>query len=241
MHRPPTWSLTEESVKSLCDFINDETQFIHPILKAIILHFMIAYIHPFTDGNGRTARSLFYWYMLKKGYWLTEYLAISRIIYRTKAQYERSFQYAEADSMDLNYFITYNLEVMKKAYADLQSYIAKKASEKNAILDCLIPGINERQARIIRMVQENDRTILISRELERTLNVSVKTVRSDLEGLTRLGLLDRVPLNKRLVGYTKSPAFESKLLELSNKDRDLVMTALDNTPESNEALKDLFR
>ena len=41
--------------------------FIHPIIKGIIIHFMLAYFHPFVDGNERTARSLFYWYMLKKG------------------------------------------------------------------------------------------------------------------------------------------------------------------------------
>ena len=59
---------------------------------------MLAFIHPFVDGNGRTARSLVYWYMMKKGYWLTEYLSISRIIYRNKAQYEKAFLYTEADA-----------------------------------------------------------------------------------------------------------------------------------------------
>lgn len=46
---------------------------------------MIAYMHPFVDGNGRTARALFYWYMLKSGYWLTEYLSISRVIAKSKS------------------------------------------------------------------------------------------------------------------------------------------------------------
>lgn len=217
VHRPPTWSLIEPSVKSICDFINADEQFVHPILKAIILHFMISYLHPFVDGNGRTARSLFYWYMLKKGYWLTEFLSISRIIYREKAQYERSFQYTESDGMDLNYFLTFNLKVMEKAFSELQRYLDRKASEENALLEFRIPGINERQAEIIRMVNKNSNVILISKELERILNVSVKTIRSDLEVLVQMGLLDRVPMNKRLVGYTKSSAFESRLKELREK------------------------
>lgn len=217
VHRPPTWSLIEPSVKSICDFINADEQFVHPILKAIILHFMISYLHPFVDGNGRTARSLFYWYMLKKGYWLTEFLSISRIIYRDKAQYERSFQYTESDGMDLNYFLIFNLKVMEKAFSELQRYLDRKASEENALLEFRIPGINERQAEIIRMVNKNSNVILISKELERILNVSVKTIRSDLEVLVQMGLLDRVPMNKRLVGYTKSSAFESRLKELREK------------------------
>ena len=214
VHRPPTWSLIEPSVKSICDFINEDEQFVHPILKAIILHFMISYLHPFIDGNGRTARSLFYWYMLKKGYWVTEFLAISRIIYRSKAKYERSFQYTELDGMDLNYFLTYNLDVMEKAFSEFQIYLDRKASEESALLEFRIPGINERQAQIIRMVNGNGNDILISKELERVLNVSVKTVRSDLEGLVSLGLLDRVPMNKRLIGYTKGSSFESKIKKI---------------------------
>ena len=217
VHRPPTWSLIEPSVKSICDFINEDEQFVHPILKAIILHFMISYLHPFIDGNGRTARSLFYWYMLKKGYWMTEFLAISRIIYRSKAKYERSFQYTELDGMDLNYFLTYNLDVIEKAFSEFQHYLDRKASEESALLEFRIPGINERQAQIIRMVNGNSNVILISKELERVLNVSVKTIRSDLEGLVSLGLLDRVPMNKRLIGYTKGSSFESKIKEIRGK------------------------
>lgn len=217
VHRPPTWSLIEPSVKSICDFINEDEQFVHPILKAIILHFMISYLHPFIDGNGRTARSLFYWYMLKKGYWVTEFLAISRIIYRSKAKYERSFQYTELDGMDLNYFLTYNLDVIEKAFSEFQHYLDRKTSEESALLEFRIPGINERQAQIIRMVNGNSNVILISKELERVLNVSVKTIRSDLEGLVSLGLLDRVPMNKRLIGYTKGSSFESKIKEIRGK------------------------
>ena len=71
--------------------------FIHPIVKGIIIHFLIAFIHPFVDGNGRTASAIFYWYMLRKGYWLTEYLSISRIISRSKRQYEKAYLYTECD------------------------------------------------------------------------------------------------------------------------------------------------
>ena len=214
VHRPPVCSLIESSVDSLCRFINEDKEFIHPIIKAIILHFMISYIHPFVDGNGRTARSLFYWYMLKKGYWLTEFLSISRVIYKSKARYEKSFLYTEADDMDVSYFLMYNLDVMRKSYIDLQHYLERKMAEENALLEYRIPGINERQAHIIKTIAEKDNTILICRELERVLSVSVKTVRSDLEALVRLGLLERVPMNKRLVGYAKSPVFEERLREI---------------------------
>lgn len=217
VHVPPSCDLIESSIDSICGFINEEKRFIHPIIKAMILHFIISYLHPFVDGNGRTARSLFYWYMLKKGYWLTEFLSISRIIYKSKTQYERSFLYTENDGMDLSYFIMYNLDVMKKSFVELQRYLERKSKEENALLEFRIPGINERQAHIIKTVSCKADSLLISKELERDLNVSVKTIRSDLEGLAELGLLDRIPLNRRLVGYVKSSSFEDRLREIRGK------------------------
>src|SRR5574344_1353151 len=153
-HVPPKAKEIPRLVKALVDFTNRDNSdlFIHPIIKAVIIHFMISYFHPFVDGNGRTARSLFYWYMLKKGYWLTEYLSISRIIYKSKTQYEKAFLYTEHDGFDLGYFLQYNLNVLKKAFNELQSYLERKSKEESALLEFRnVPGINERQARIIKM------------------------------------------------------------------------------------------
>ena len=66
-------------------------------------------------------------------------------------------------------------------------------------------------------MEKNRNTVFISKELERVMNVSVKTIRSDLEGLVQLGLLEKVPMNKRLFGYTKSESFESRLREIRGK------------------------
>lgn len=77
-------------------------------------------MQPFVDGNGRTARALFYWYMLKEKYWMTEYFSISRIIGKTKKSYEKTFRYAELDGNDIGYFVAYNLDVLQKAFQQLQ-------------------------------------------------------------------------------------------------------------------------
>ena len=213
-HTPPSYKYIEESIVQLCNFVNEDKTFIHPIIKAIILHFMISFLHPFVDGNGRTARSLFYWYMLKKGYWLTEYLSISRIIYKSKGQYEKAFLYTEHDDFDLGYFVQYNLKVLYKAFEELKTYLERKAQENAALLEYRIPGLNERQLQIVKICAEKQATIIKSKDLQIQLNVSVKTIRSDLEGLVELGLLAAVPLNKRLIGYTRAENFEERLGEI---------------------------
>lgn len=211
-HVTPCFTDIEELINEICLFANSNEEFIHPIIKAIILHFMISFLHPFVDGNGRTARSLFYWYMLKNGYWLTEFLSISRIIYKSKARYENAFLYTEQDNFDLGYFIQYNLTVLKKAFIELQDYLERKSKEESDLLEFRnISVINERQAHIIKICVEKPNTVFVSKDLQLRFNVSTKTIRSDLEGLVTLHLMEKVPLNKRLVGYTRSKDFEKQL------------------------------
>ena len=219
VHFPPDCSDIESCIDSLCNFANSNgSEFIHPIIKAIIIHFMLSYLHPFVDGNGRTARSLFYWYMLKEGYWFTEFLAISRNIYKTKTQYEKSFIYTELDNGDLGYFIQYNLEVLHKSFYDFREYLERKQKEENAIFEFRnIDGINERQARIIKLYSDKPHSVFTSKELVSSLGVTGKTVRSDLENLVKLGFLERVPKNKRLIGYSVSSSFDSKTREIRGK------------------------
>lgn len=211
-HTPPSYTEINTYIDDLCNFVNNDEKYIHPIVKAIIIHFIISYLHPFVDGNGRTARSLFYWYMLKKGYWLTEFLSISRIIYRSKNRYEKAFLYVENDELDLGYFINYNLNVLQQSFNELKIYLNKKTNEEKSLLDFkFIKGINERQAQIIKMCIEKPSTIFIAKELETTFNVSVKTIRNDLIGLVQLGILDSLAINQRLTGYTRVQNLEEKL------------------------------
>jgi Fic family protein len=206
-HTPPSHTEIEELLHDLFAFASDKdkSNFIHQIIKGIILHFMLAWIHPFVDGNGRTARSLVYWYMLKKDYWMTEYLSISRVIYKNKKRYERMFLYTEADHMNMTYFIQHNLQVMKKAYEDLKTYLSVKMEERNSVLQyCDIEGINERQMQILKIINDTPSLVLSSLEVSNRFGVSDKTARTDLKVLTELGYLKRIAINKKQSGYIKA-------------------------------------
>lgn len=205
-HTPPHHSEIEELLQDLFDFANDKHEggFIHPIVKGIILHFMLAWIHPFSDGNGRTARSLVYWYMLKKDYWMTEFLSISRVIYKNKRRYEKMFLYTEEDGMDMTYFILHNLQVMKKAYEDLKTYLAIKMDERNSMLQYAnIEGINERQMQILKLVNDSPSIVLTSQEVSARFGISERTARTDLNNLSEMGHLKRIPINKKQMGFIK--------------------------------------
>ncbi len=211
VHIPPLQNKLEDLLNELCSFFNndDKEEFIHPIIKGCIIHFMIGWLHPFTDGNGRTARALFYWYMLKKGYWLTEFLSISRIIKDTKNQYEKAYLYTEKDENDLSYFITYNLKIMEKAYYSLKEYISKKQKEVYQSGNFMkIPEINERTAQILKLIYDDENRVLSIKEVESRFLISNYTARMDLKKLVDLGFLQRIQVKKNKYSFIKSSEFD---------------------------------
>ena len=131
VHSPPPSEQLEERLANLCRFANssDDKPWIQPVLRALTLHFMAGYDHYFEDGNGRTARILFYWGMLRHGYWLTEFLSISNILVCAPAKYGRSYIYTEQDDGDLTYFFLYQLKVIIRSIDELDKYLARKVGE----------------------------------------------------------------------------------------------------------------
>lgn len=215
VHTPPSFKELEELMQSFCDFFNNnpKEEFIHPIVKASILHFLIGYIHPFVDGNGRTARALFYWYLLKNGYWLTEYLSISRVILKTKTQYEKAYIYSEIDEMNVSYFIHYQVKVLTQAFEDLKDYLSKKKKEENKLNKYLkVSNINERQAQILYWIEEDANRYFSVKEIENIFSVTNQTARTDIEELVDQDFLKKVSINKKSFNYWKGEKFDSTFL-----------------------------
>lgn len=215
VHTPPSFKELEELMQSFCDFFNNnpKEEFIHPIVKASILHFLIGYIHPFVDGNGRTARALFYWYLLKNGYWLTEYLSISRVILKTKTQYEKAYIYSEIDEMNVSYFIHYQVKVLTQAFEDLKDYLSKKKKEENKLNKYLkVSNINERQAQILYWIEEDANRYFSVKEIENVFSVTNQTARTDIEELVDQDFLKKVSINKKSFNYWKGEKFDSTFL-----------------------------
>ena len=211
IYTPPSFQEIPEFVESLCNFFNNDNPrtFIHPIIRGIIVHFMLAFMHPFVDGNGRTARALFYWYMLKEGYKLTEYMSISRVIAKSKANYEKSFRYVENDGNDMGYFVAYNLKALETSFQQLREYIQRKQQEKKAASTFMMAGnINYRQAIVLQRLKDEPDTIFTVKDVQEQFSVSTMTARKDLADLVQQGYLTEIAINKVTRGYINN--FENK-------------------------------
>jgi len=200
--RPPAAQL-EERLERLCAFANerDSGPFIHPVVRAILLHFWLAYEHPYVDGNGRTARALFYWYLLRSGYWLMEYLSISAGLVRAYAQYARAFLYTETDGGDTTYFVVLQLQVIRRALDALRKYITRKQREAAEMIVLLKdwPGLNHRQQALLRHALKHPGTIYTCKSHANSHRVTLQTARTDLRHVAKVGFLEESNRGRQLI------------------------------------------
>ncbi len=190
---PPSVNFVKKEMNRLIKFANNDlkSDFIHPVIKAIMIHFWIGMLHPFKDGNGRLARALFYWYLIKEGYWAFQYLTISTKIKLSPIQYGNSYIYSEQDDNDLTYFIDYNLGKIKMAYDEFKIYIENKHKE-NKNLHTLISNkynFNSRQIQLLKYLSENKKNNTTVSLHKTRFQISIKTAIKDLKTLEKYELV----------------------------------------------------
>ena len=193
-YHPPDFTEIPDLINGLCLFTNNEEEFIHPIIKGIIIHFLVGYIHPFNDGNGRTARALFYWFVLKHRYDLFEYLSISRIFVHAPMRYTLAYLLTETDENDMTYFIDFNIDIISKAMEDLKQYIIEKRKEELDSIQLVeqIPDITFRQADILKeFITRPSRRVTVN-EIAGKFKISLPTARSDLVRLEEMGKIKAI-------------------------------------------------
>jgi Fic family protein len=203
---PPPAKLLSARLEKLIAFANAEVEpdeFIHPLVKAAVLHFWLAYEHPFVDGNGRTARALFYWFMLKSGYGLFEFLAVSRAIMSSRAGYYRAFLYSEHDDEDMTYSLLFQLEATKRAVGELREHLQKKQEEQRVLVKTLraVPDLNHRQRWLVDHVLRHPGATVTFQSHQRSQGITLVTARSDLLDLIDRELLDETRQGKQRAFY----------------------------------------
>lgn len=199
LHEPPPADTLPGRLQRLCNFANQSPAsdpFVHPVVRAVLVHFMLGYDHPFVDGNGRTARALFYWSVVRSGYWLMEYLSISRLLLQAPARYARAYLHTETDDNDATYFIAYHLEVIQQAIHGLHEYLERKIREQRSAENllrrapALADQLNHRQIALLSHAMRHAGHGYTVKSHKRSHRVTTQTARTDLLKLAELGLLE---------------------------------------------------
>lgn len=210
LHQPPGQKELPERLERLCAFANadaDSSPFVHPVARAVLLHFMIGYDHPFADGNGRTARALFYWSMARSGYWLMEFLSISQFLRKAPRQYVQAYLHTETDGNDTTYFVLHQLDIIRRAIAELHEYLARKTQEQRDAERLLVKAgqlrtrLNHRQTALLTHALKHPGEVYRVAKHQAVHDVVYQTARADLLALQELGLLYKTKQGNAFVFY----------------------------------------
>lgn len=209
-HKGPDPAFVKKELDRLIAYANEPLtnakQFTHPLVKAVILHFWIAYLHPFVDGNGRLARLLFYWSLLRDGYWGFTYLPISRVIKEAHAQYGMAYVYAEQDDEDFTYFLDYNVRKIEEALRDFRAYVTRKSKEHATLHHSLVDhhNLNDRQVRVLQYLHSNPEEFISTASYEKINGIAGPTAAKDVKQLVELRFLDRKKSGRTVRYYSTS-------------------------------------
>ena len=190
VYTPPQADAVPEMMRLLVEFIQKSE--LHPLLKACIAHFYFVYVHPFGDGNGRTARALSYMMLLQAGYDFFRYFSISGVVAEERSKYYRSMRNVEDSDGDMTYFIDAYSGMLARTVEKMEHHLKYhvlarqklKALEQNGTL-------NERQLKGAKWLLEGSNSSVTVEAWRRKYKVVTETARRDLLALCDAGLLSR--------------------------------------------------
>ena len=209
IYTPPSAGQVFLAMKQLIEWVNEknDAHFIHPLIKASFIHFYFVYIHPFFDGNGRTARALFYYFMIKNGYEFFKYFSISVVVQKTKIQYYKAIKDTEDCNADITYFLLYMATTILESIHLVTERIAQHYQRDFVFIRLKEKGVllNERQEKFLKRFLVSDKRAITIKAYKDWFKVVYETARRDLEDLTAKGILLK---SKHRRQFMYSPNYE---------------------------------
>lgn len=216
---PPEWSDIEPLINDLVDWYHDETKLPIPI-KAAIIHYQFATIHPFEDGNGRTARALATYVLMKNGYdfkgfnSMEEYYAMDLDGYYENLQMGLPALYYDGRNHPphLEQWVGFFLRIMA-LNAEKIYEMAEKATGK-AETNHLLASLSKKDRKMLRYVLENHLDYIKTSDLASVFMVTTRAISKWCQVWCEQGILIANYKNVRIVSYSLTP--EYKNIELND-------------------------
>jgi len=181
------------------DWINKEIQELSPILTSAIAQFQFVHIHPFVDGNGRTARLLSTLILYKTGYDFKRLFTISEHYDKNRPAYYKAIQSVRKNKMDMTVWLEYFVEGLRSQMAEIQDKGEEIIKNDNKFQKIKEVGLNDRQEKAIKYLIKNGK-ISVS-DYEKINSCIRRTAQRDLEFLVEKRLIK--PVAKSATDPTK--------------------------------------
>ena len=200
-HTGLPWQALPERMGELVAFIHEESE-IDDLLKAALIHFYMAYLHPYFDGNGRMARLMHLWYLVQQGYSSALFVPLSEYINKSRKGYYNAYTLVEENAtisgmVDTTPFLVYFIE---NVYHKLNGALPT-AQTTAAFQEALSHGqVTEKEKMLWKFVLSAYGDAEFStKQLEKDFgNAAYATIRSFVLKFEKLGLLKSTQYGNRM-------------------------------------------
>ena len=200
-HTGLDWNKLPAYMDDLIAFANEESP-IDDLLKAALLHFYLAYLHPYFDGNGRMARLLHLWYLVQQGYSSALFVPLSKYVEQSRREYYSAYSLVEQNArisgiLDATPFLVYFIE---HVYHQLGGALPPPATTETFQHVLERGGITEKEKALWQFVlSAYGGGEFSTKQLEREFNnAAYATIRSFVLKFEKLGLLRSVKYGSRV-------------------------------------------
>lgn len=208
-HEGINYQKIDEALIEAINHTTKNTRYFPPLLKGIILHYFLAYIHPFFDSNGRTARTLFYFKAIKNNLKFVEILSLSAYLKNHGRQYEKSFEKVVSNEYDITYFIDFNLDSLRSALdkvSDKVDFLLKINLLKEPY------NLSDQQIGLLQKMALHKFRRYDIEGYAQSIHKSREVARQELKQLSDLGFLDEIKVSKKFMYKINKEALSQKIL-----------------------------
>lgn len=203
IYTPPPAYEVSPMMRELVEWTNNEEE-THPVLISGIAQFQLVHIHPFLDGNGRTARLLSTLCLYQRGYDFKKLFTISEYYDRNRTDYYQAIQGVRQNNMDMTQWIEYFVRGLSTQLQEVKS-LSKQAIEQNIMIRK--HHLSERQKLAIEYISKHG-GITIQQFETLCPNVTRRTLQRELRELVNNNILT-------VIGATSNLIYE---MNISNKE-----------------------
>jgi Fic family protein len=200
--------LIQRTIDEMITLVTQNPRYIHPLLRGILVHYFTAYIHPFFDGNGRTARALFYFKAMRNQLDYLQLLSVSAYLKEHGTQYQKTFEKVVANDHDVTYFIDFCLDSIHSALEAVSKKV-KYLLRINELRDRI--SISANQIGLLQRMALNKFRMVSIEEYAAQIQKSREIARQELKALTDHGLVQEEKQGKKLVYRINKPRLEAIL------------------------------
>lgn len=200
--RPPANEDVPKLMKALIAWLNTpETQALDPVIEAGIAHYEFVRIHPFIDGNGRTARVLAALTLYLRGFDTKQFFCLDDYYDSDRPSYYRILQGVNQKTLDITRWLEYFVDGVKVSIAAVKESVVRLSSERLRKAKKGQIALTEKQMKIVEFINQNGR--ITNRDVREMFRISSQAAHKELVKLVQASVIEPFGKGRSLVYRVK--------------------------------------